>query len=103
MRLYVLCPNTLQRIYLDSVVEYRSQLAPWFTLNCPHEHGVQHEYNNNDVIPEPEGGMLTSGAVVVGLVGLLGGPIGIILGGASGATLGASAEEEEQRRIRRFG
>lgn len=97
MRLYVLCPNTRQPIYLADVVEYRTQLIPWFTLSCPHEPGINHTYSRDNVIPEPEiGGFAIAG----GLVGLLGGPLGIILGGMAGATLGASAEAE---RVRRFG
>lgn len=103
MRLYVVCPNTRLRIYLANVVEYRSQLIPWFTLSCPHEYGVYHQYSRNDVIAEPELGSLAGGAVAGGLVGLLGGPIGIILGGMIGAALGASAEDEERIRVRRFG
>jgi hypothetical protein len=103
MRLYVLCPNTRQPIYLANVVEYRTQLMPWFTLSCPHEPGFNHTYSRDNVIPEPELGALGGGAVAGGLVGLLGGPLGIILGGMIGATLGASAEEEERRRVQRFG
>lgn len=103
MRLYVLCPSTHQRIYLAHAVEHRSQLIPSFTLNCPYESGVYHYYSRNDVIAEPELGSVAGGAVAGGLVGLLGGPIGIILGGMIGATLGASTEEEERRRVQRFG
>lgn len=103
MRLYVFCPNTGEKIYLTNVVEHRSQLFPWFTLSCPYENGFTHQYSSNDVIPEPSGGSVAGSAVAGGLVGLLGGPIGIILGGMIGASLGANAEEEERRRVQRFG
>jgi hypothetical protein len=103
MRLFVLCPNTKQKIYLTNVVEHRTQLIPLFTLSCPYEHGLYHQYSSNDVIPEAELGSLTSGAIAGGLVGLLGGPEGIIIGGMIGAALGASKEEEERRKVQRFG
>ncbi len=103
MRLYVVCPNTRQKIYLSNVVEHRSQLIPWFTLSCPHEPGIFHQYSSNDVFPEAEAGSLIGGAIAGGLVGLLGGPEGIVLGGMIGAAMGASKEEEERKKVQRFG
>ena len=59
-------------------------------------------YSNRNVFAEAEAGQTTGGAVLGGLVGLLGGPIGLILGGAAGAMLGAANENSEQTKANRF-
>lgn len=102
MRLYVICPNTNQRIYLSFVVERRSQIYESFTVRCPYDEQT-HSYGREDVEAEPTIGSSIGGAILGGIVGgLLAGPIGAILGGGAGLLMGSNAEEEERRRVRRF-
>lgn len=102
MRFYVLCPNTMQRIYLSFIVENRSQIYESFTIQCPYDRQT-HVYRKKDVKAEPTLGSSIGGTILGGILGvLLGGPIGAILGGGIGLIFGGNAEEEERRRVQRF-
>lgn len=102
MKLYVICPNTTQRVYLPFVVENRSQIDEFFTITCPYDE-LTHTYNREDIIAEPTLGSAIGGTILGGLIGaLLGGPIGAILGGAGGLFIGSNTEEEERRRVQQF-
>lgn len=102
MRLYVICPNIRQRIYLSFIVENRSQIYESFTIQCPYDRQT-HTYRREDVKAEPTLGSSIGGTILGGLIGvLLGGPIGAILGGGAGLVIGSNTEEEERRRVRRF-
>lgn len=100
MRLYVTCPNDQQKIYVDIKAKHQIHIIP-FDIECPYD-GEIHHYTKDDVEAEPKLGTVAGGAIVGGLIGLLGGPIGVILGGAAGAMLGANAEDEENRNVREF-
>lgn len=102
MRLYVVCPNTNQRIYLSLVVERQSQIDEFFTVRCPLDRQT-HTYRREDVQAEPTLGASIGGAILGGLIGaVLAGPLGAILVGGAGLFIGSNAEEEERRRVRQF-
>ena len=100
MRLYVE-GHCGHRIHLTSPALTRSELPPWFQIQCP-QHQTVGMYWASTVFAQPDAGQTTGGAVIGGLVGLLGGPIGLILGGAAGALLGAANETNEQARANTF-
>lgn len=100
MRLYVTCPISQEKIYVDIKAKHRVHITP-FTIECPHDGGIHH-YTWDDVEAEPGRGTVAGGALVGGLIGLLGGPIGVVLGGTAGALIGANTGDEEKRKVREF-
>jgi hypothetical protein len=100
VRLYLQgqCSHT---IYLTSPAQTRAELPPWFQLQCPQDQTVG-LYSNHSVFAQADAGQTTGGAFLGGLVGLLGGPLGLILGGAAGAILGAANENNDQVRANKF-
>lgn len=83
MRLYVIEPESNQKIYLKLVAESRNKLADLIKGNTFHVNGCS--YKVEDVMAEPDHYSLTTGAVVGGLVGILVfGAIGL----GAGAVLG---------------
>ena len=100
MRLY-LQGQCGHKIYLTSPAQTRAELPGWFQLQCPHDQQAGY-YANQNVFAEPESGQTAGGAILGGLVGLLAGPIGLILGGAAGASFGAATEKTELARANRF-
>lgn len=102
MKLYVVCPNTDLRIYLSLIVERRSQIDEFFTVECPFDRQT-HTYRRDEVEAEPASGASLSGAVLGGLIGaFVAGPLGALLLGGAGLALGANTEEEERRKVRQF-
>ena len=55
-----------------------------------------------DVQAEPETGSTGAGTVIGGLVGLLGGPIGLLIGGTFGAAIGKNQDFTEKEKVEFF-
>jgi hypothetical protein len=89
------------KIFLTSPALTRADLPAWFHLICPHDQQGGY-YSTRNVFAEPESGQTAGGAILGGLVGLLAGPIGLILGGTAGASLGAATEKTELARAKHF-
>ncbi|MEA2033506.1 MAG: hypothetical protein U9N41_07995 [Euryarchaeota archaeon] len=105
MRLFVECHHCHRRIYLGITAEGRNELiqrlgSSDFEVECPHCN-YSDTYSVNEVFAV-ESNVLPAGAIIGGLIGLLGGPIGLIIGSSAGALLGASADAEDQRKARLF-
>jgi hypothetical protein len=101
MRLYAVCKQCREKIYLRKVVSTRSDLPLSFHLlhqNCAH----LDYYTSQDVMAESGTPATLGGAAIGGLIGLLGGPLGLILGGATGAFLGASSDADEEKHVKKF-
>ncbi len=94
MKLYVKCPTFNKRVYITNKIIFRSELPKYFKIKCPFEDKI-HAYNRNDVNAEPEKGYLAGGAILGGLIGFLGGPLGIIIGGLAGTVLGDAIERKD--------
>jgi hypothetical protein len=98
MRLYV--RNSLnEKIVLDVLAPSRDQLAnkigaDFFVKGEP--------YSVNDVLAEPSGNDTAGGAIVGGLIGLLGGGAGVIVGGFIGGLLGNKSDNNEKIKIINF-
>lgn len=101
MRLFVKCPSTKKRIYLSINVESRRDLPKRFSIKCPYE-SAHHEYKRIDVCAEPEKGTQVGGALLGGLIGLVGGPLGLVIGGLAGAFLGDRIEKSEASEAHAF-
>lgn len=106
MRLFVKkCENCHQKIYLNVFARTRKKLrleiGESFEVKCNHCDYIG-TYWVDDVWAEEGPPSLPAGAVIGGLIGLLGGPLGLIFGGGVGALLGANADENENRMVRRF-
>lgn len=102
MKLSVVCPETKRRIYLSSIVERRSQIDEFFTVQCPFD-GHTHSYSRHEVKAEPTLGSSVGGAILGGLIGaIVAGPLGAILLGGMGLATGTNAEKEERRKVRQF-
>ncbi len=100
MKLFVLNTATGQREFLNVVVASRQELAnyigsPWFNLNG-------NQYHVHQVIAIPEKNNSTAGAVIGGLIGLLGGPYGALAGGVIGGALGLEGDKSEDQKVNYF-
>ena len=106
MRLFIRgCNHCRNRIYLSIITQTRDQLANRigysFQILCPHCRNYSY-YDVNEVFAEPGPPATPAGAILGGLVGLIGGPLGMLIGGGLGALWGASADDEEGRRVNTF-
>ena len=101
MRLYVRNKkNKKQKLYLRQKASTRNGLAKKlgksrFTINGQ-------IYTVNEVYAEPDQSETAAGAVIGGLLGLFGGPIGVIVGGAAGGLIGNGAETSDKELAFRF-
>lgn len=106
MRLFIReCNSCRKRIYLTVIAHSREQLAGRigyeFKVRCPHC-GNYSNYDVNDVFAEPGPPAAPAGAILGGLIGLIGGPFGMLAGGGLGTLWGARADDEERKRVNRF-
>jgi hypothetical protein len=100
MRIFVR-DSSGHRIYLETQVQCRSQLPQTFKIQCPTCGNIQ-VYNPNQIEAEPGMNATVGGTILGGLIGLLGGPFGLIVGGTVGGFLGIRFDEDERRRVIRF-
>jgi uncharacterized protein YcfJ len=101
VRLFVRCPITGQQLILSYIATSRSQLPATFHLQnaaCGHVH----TFTRFQVQAESTPGATGAGAILGGLVGLLGGPIGAILGVLAGGGIGSNAERADREAADRF-
>jgi len=107
MRLYVICKECGEKVYLDIVAYTRKELLEKignysFRVRC-NQCGYEDYYTINEVTAEPTFGSTVAGAGIGALIGgVLAGPIGLLLGGALGGTAGMNAEEQEKENVERF-
>lgn len=106
MRLYINCYNCQCRIYLASNANSRFQLAQvWgrvFSIQCPNC-GANYNYSVNQVYAEKATERRTIPiAILGGLIGLFGGPTGVLAGSTVGGILGNSIDEKEEILIKKF-
>lgn len=99
MRLYVKDKNN-KKIYLRKKARSRYELAhkigsARFTLRG-------NKYSVNDVKAEADTHDLATGAIIGGVIGLLGGPIGVLTGGTIGGLIGRSSDSDEINQVRTF-
>lgn len=99
MKLYVI--NSInQKVYLNLVAPTRHALAykignEFFNINGE-------VYSVWDVYAEGSSNSTAAGTVIGGLIGLLGGPIGLLTGGTIGALVGNNQDSEEKEKVNRF-
>ena len=101
MRLFVKCPVSNNKLYLESGKYSRQSLPLEFTIKCPYDNSI-HSYQRNDIIAEPEGGASIGAAILGGIVGLIGGPLGLIAGGLIGAVIGNKIEQSDDALSQEF-
>ena len=99
MKLFVI-DNNETKIYLRKIANTRFELAnkiggTKFTLRG-------RRYSVNDVKAEAESSDTAAGAILGGLIGLIGGPIGVLTGTTIGGLIGNSSESEENKQVRTF-
>lgn len=99
MKLFVVNSRN-QKIYLNQVAPTRTALAN----NIGNEFfNIRGEvYSAWDVYAEPSTASTASGTVIGGLIGLVGGPLGLLAGGAIGAIVGNNQDTTDQERVNRF-
>lgn len=99
MRLYVLNRITNEKIYLKVEASTRPHLAKIIGKTF----GVNgHKYSVNDVYAETGSSSTAAGAVVGGLLGILGGPIGILVAGGLGTIVGSGFDSDDKKKVRVF-
>jgi hypothetical protein len=98
MQLYVI-NNVNEKVILDIKAPTRWELAN----KIGQEFFVENEqYTVNDVIAESSNSDTTGGAIIGGLLGLLGGGIGILIGGVAGGLIGGIRDNDEKEVIEKF-
>lgn len=100
MKLYVVHPNTGQKIYLNISATTRHNLARQIGSYSFYANDI--EYHINDVYAEIETNDTVAGAAVGGLVGTVAGPIGILVGGIVGGILGNTNDTSKMNAVRIF-
>ena len=86
MRLFIRrCNHCGRRIYLSIIASSREQLADRITysfeIQCPHCRNYSY-HTVEDVFAEIGASSVPPGAILGGLIGLVGGPLGALIGGA---------------------
>lgn len=107
MRLFVKCKNCSQKIILSVQSSSRGELrriigSETFYIKCNSCNCSNILYSTSDVFAENEKSTLVAGAVIGGIVGLLGGPIGAIISGSIGAAIGGINDSDENSKVKNF-
>ena len=100
MKLYVVNPNTKQKVYLNLIASTRHGLVNQIGGN--NFYLGDNLYSVLDVCAENESNSTATGVIVGGAVGALCGPVGIIIGGLLGGLIGNSSDENESVKVKRF-
>jgi len=100
MKLFVIDKQTKEKKYLGVSASSRGELftilgSPSFVLESK-------VYHVNEVLAEMEDSNTTAGVIIGGLIGILGGPIGIITGATIGGMIGNSNDSTEKEKISAF-
>ncbi|MCB0396896.1 MAG: hypothetical protein KDD36_09595 [Flavobacteriales bacterium] len=108
MRLFVnSCHGCGERIYLNvsasSRSAFRTSIGGYdlFHLTCNHC-GFKSVYRVSEVFAEADSRATATGGIVGGLIGLIGGPAGLLIGGGLGAAIGSQTDIEEKRKAAFF-
>ena len=106
MRLFIRsCNRCGKRINLSVIASNRGQLANRighsFEIQCPHCQDYSF-HTVDEVFAEPNPPSTPAGAILGGLVGLIGGPPGMLIGGVLGTLWGVNVDEGEKRSVDRF-
>lgn len=99
MRLYVV-NNRNQKVYIDVIAPTRAILAnrignEFFNINGE-------VYSVWDVYAEVNSNSTAAGTVIGGLIGLIGGPIGLLTGGTIGALVGNTQDSTDKEKVNQF-
>lgn len=100
MKLYITDKQTGEKKYLGVSASSRGELFQILGSTSFILEGKV--YDVNDVFAEIEDSNTTAGVVIGGLIGILGGPIGMITGATIGGIIGNSNDTTEKERISTF-
>ena len=95
MKLHVVNSNS-EKVYLKIIASTRRELARAIGRGAFSIAGES--YDVNDVSAESETTNTAVGAIIATVIGLLGGPIGVLSGGTIGGLIGNSSDREEANR-----
>ena len=101
MRVFVLCDQCQEKIYLNDVRDHRSQYPPELHLKCSScgHHGF---YHRGDLEAESGTNAAVAGLIAGGAAGTLAGPIGNVVGAGIGAVLGSNVDDQEKQKVEAF-
>ncbi len=99
MRLYVV-NNRNQKVYIDLVAPTRAVLANRIGNEFFNIHGEV--YSVWDVYAEVNSNSTAAGTLIGGLIGLVGGPIGLLTGGTIGALVGNTQDTTDKEKVNQF-
>lgn len=106
MRLYFHCPKCHQKLFIQNKAKTRLELAEKITafpsFNCPCNSTVQ--INVNNIYAERTIPRYTApvSAGVLGLIGMMGGPAGVVIGALLGGGVGWSSSFNNKSEVDRF-
>ena len=99
MKLFV-CNRNNDKVYIDISASNRRHLAA--IIGRDYFFIGRDIYYVDKVYAEAEGNDTVGGAAIGGIVGLLGGPTGLLIGGLLGGLIGRSRENDEEIRVNNF-
>lgn len=100
MKLFVIDPNSGEKIYLDRNAATRRELAIQIGSSAFNVNGNYFSVNN--VSAEKSTDSTALGMVIGGALGLVGGTPGVLIGSAIGGVLGNSGDAEENKKVDLF-
>lgn len=106
MKLYCYCSNCKRKVLLSSDAKTRYQLAnswgPTFLINCPHCQSQANIHVNNVRAESSRKNIPFATAGAGGAVGVVAGPLGVLIGLGVGAISGGIVRSNENIEIRNF-
>lgn len=96
MKLYVKDKDTGNKIYLRSIAPTRNKLSRKIGIKF---YLRGNKYSIDDVFAETGVNSTTAGAIIGSLVGILGGPIGMIVSGSAGTVIGYIKDKDERTKM----
>lgn len=95
MRFFVTNKATRQKVYIALVANTRDDVrrqfpSGWFSVH-------NYDYHVSEVVAEPDVYNVPPRAVIGGLIGILAGPVGMVVGAGMGGATGYNKNNQEKR------
>ena len=107
MKIFVLCSNCNWKTYLKPLAKTRQELSYSYgtqiQIDCSHCNNRNYLHINQVTAEASSNKIYLSGGGIGTVIGILGGPFGMLLGAAAGGLIGgAVGNKNEQDAVRRF-
>jgi hypothetical protein len=100
MKLFVRNKKSNEPLYINVSVSSRYEFAVKYGSTFRLNDGFT--YSIDDIYAESESGNTTAGMIIGGVLGLLAGPVGIVIGASLGGVVGNNNDETDKERVDNF-